>query len=61
MDVHIRRLRQALEPGGHKDLLETVRGVGYCFRRDIPQEATPRIPQMVRPAQTLPDYFARAA
>ena len=61
VDVHIRRLRQALEPTGHKDLLETVRGVGYCFRRDLPQESTPRVPLMVRPAQPLPDYFARAA
>ncbi len=61
VDVHIRRLRQALEPSGHKDLLETVRGVGYSFRRDLPQESTPRIPSMVRPAQPLPDYFARAA
>ena len=61
VDVHIRRLRQALEPTGHKDLLETVRGVGYCFRRELPQETAPRIPAMVRPAQGLPDYFARAA
>jgi two-component system phosphate regulon response regulator PhoB len=35
VDVHIRRLRQALEPTGHKELLETVRGVGYCLRRDV--------------------------
>jgi two-component system phosphate regulon response regulator PhoB len=61
VDVHIRRLRQALEPSGHKELLETVRGVGYCFRRDVPQESTQRAPRMVRPAQPLPDYFARAA
>jgi two-component system phosphate regulon response regulator PhoB len=61
VDVHIRRLRQALEPTGHKDLLETVRGVGYCFRRDLPQEVPPRSPVMVRPAQVLPGYFAQAA
>lgn len=36
VDVHIRRLRQALEPGGHDRLLETVRGTGYCFRRSLP-------------------------
>ena len=29
VDVHIRRLRQALEPTGHDRLIETVRGVGY--------------------------------
>jgi two-component system phosphate regulon response regulator PhoB len=33
VDVHIRRLRQALEPTGHDRLVETVRGTGYCFRR----------------------------
>jgi two-component system phosphate regulon response regulator PhoB len=61
VDVHIRRLRQALEPTGHKDLLETVRGVGYCFRRDLPQETTPRSPAVLRPAHVLPNYFAQAA
>jgi two-component system phosphate regulon response regulator PhoB len=29
VDVHIRRLRQALEPFGHAALVETVRGSGY--------------------------------
>ena len=29
VDVHIRRLRQALEPTGHDRLIETVRGTGY--------------------------------
>jgi len=32
VDVHIRRLRAALEPHGHHDRLETVRGTGYRFR-----------------------------
>jgi two-component system phosphate regulon response regulator PhoB len=32
VDVHIRRLRQALAPSGHEALIETVRGVGYRFR-----------------------------
>ena len=32
VDVHIRRLRQALQPSGHQDMIETVRGAGYCFR-----------------------------
>ena len=31
VDVHIRRLRDALSPSGHNDLVETVRGAGYRF------------------------------
>jgi len=31
VDVHIRRLRKALEPSGHDTLLQTVRGAGYRF------------------------------
>ncbi|MBK1708830.1 phosphate regulon transcriptional regulator PhoB [Marichromatium gracile] len=31
VDVHIRRLRKALEPTRHDGLLQTVRGVGYRF------------------------------
>jgi len=31
VDVHIRRLRDALSPSGHEDLVETVRGAGYRF------------------------------
>ncbi|MDE2311170.1 MAG: phosphate regulon transcriptional regulator PhoB [Betaproteobacteria bacterium] len=31
VDVHIRRLRQALEPSGHDGLIQTVRGSGYRF------------------------------
>jgi two-component system phosphate regulon response regulator PhoB len=34
VDVHIRRLRQALNPTGHDALIETVRGVGYRFRTE---------------------------
>jgi two-component system phosphate regulon response regulator PhoB len=34
VDVHIRRLRKALEPSGHDRLIETVRGSGYGFRID---------------------------
>jgi len=33
VDVHIRRLRQALESTRHDGLVETVRGTGYRFRR----------------------------
>ena len=32
VDVHIRRLRQALTPSGHDKLIETVRGTGYRSR-----------------------------
>ena len=31
VDVHIRRLRKALQPGGHDRLVQTVRGAGYRF------------------------------
>ena len=70
VDVHIRRLRQALEPTGHKELLETVRGVGYCFRRELPVTTPPRLPAgdiekmpvaMLRPTQGLQDYLPNAA
>ena len=32
VDVHIRRLRAALEASGHHERVETVRGTGYRFR-----------------------------
>jgi len=31
VDVHIRRLRKAMEPSGHDQLIQTVRGSGYRF------------------------------
>lgn len=31
VDVHIRRLRKALEPTGHDRFVQTVRGMGYRF------------------------------
>lgn len=34
VDVHIRRLRKALEATGHENLIQTVRGVGYRFSED---------------------------
>ena len=34
VDVHIRRLRKALEPTGHDRLIDTVRGSGYGLRND---------------------------
>ena len=33
VDVHIRRLRKALEPSGHDRFVDTVRGSGYGFRK----------------------------
>ena len=33
VDVHIRRLRGALEPGGFETFIQTVRGSGYRFSR----------------------------
>lgn len=35
VDVHIRRLRKALEPFGHDALIQTVRGAGYRFSTRI--------------------------
>ena len=31
VDVHIRRLRQALEPHGLSGYIRTIRGIGYRF------------------------------
>jgi two-component system phosphate regulon response regulator PhoB len=42
VDVHIRHLRQALEPVGLDGLLETVRSVGYRFVRKLPATALQR-------------------
>jgi len=62
VDVHIRRLRLALEPTGHKHLLETVRGVGYCFQRELPPDRRARpAPAKLHPVQGAQDYLARAA
>ncbi len=37
VDVHIRRLRLALQPSGHDQLIETVRGGGYRLLPSLPQ------------------------
>ncbi|MEP3244585.1 MAG: phosphate regulon transcriptional regulator PhoB [Sneathiella sp.] len=34
VDVHIRRLRKALNTTGEADLIRTVRAVGYCFEKE---------------------------
>ena len=33
VDVHIRRLRKALEPSGLQEMVQTVRGSGYRFSK----------------------------
>lgn len=43
VDVHIRGLRRALTMTGHDHLLETVRGTGYCFRREMTKEVTKEV------------------
>ncbi len=40
VDVHIRRLRKALEPTQHDAHIETVRGAGYRFAAALPQPPT---------------------
>ena len=35
VDVHIRRLRMALEPSGCDALIQTVRGAGYRFSEQV--------------------------
>ena len=35
VDVHIRRLREALAPSGHDKLVDTVRGAGYRFKSSL--------------------------
>ncbi|MCW8891220.1 MAG: winged helix-turn-helix domain-containing protein, partial [Sedimenticola sp.] len=35
VDVHIRRLRQALEPFEMDGLIQTVRGAGYRFSEQV--------------------------
>lgn len=33
IDVYVQRLRKKLDPSGDLELVETIRGVGYRFRR----------------------------
>jgi two-component system, OmpR family, phosphate regulon response regulator PhoB len=40
VDVHIRRLRQALTASGHEHLIETVRGAGYRFNANHSETAS---------------------
>ena len=61
VDIYIHYLRDKVDQGFSRQLIKTVRGVGYCFRRDLPQETMTRAPSMLRPAHVLPNYFAQAA
>lgn len=45
VDVHIRRLRSALEPTGHQHLIQTVRGVGYRLSAPAPAAIAPLAPR----------------
>lgn len=38
VDVHIRRLRKAMNEGGEKDLIRTVRAVGYSIDSNVPED-----------------------
>ena len=39
VDVHIKRLREALAPADVASLIETVRGVGYRLTQQVGQQA----------------------
>lgn len=39
VDVHVRRLRQVLEPFGYDDMIQTVRGFGYRFEKAMHKNA----------------------
>jgi two-component system phosphate regulon response regulator PhoB len=57
VDVHIRRLRQALAPSGHETLIETVRGVGYRFRTEperVPQSTVTDLAKFRGPSSPVP-------
>lgn len=55
VDVHVRRLRQLLEPFGCEDMIQTVRGFGYRFAasvsgaRVVRAKAKERIAELERP------------
>lgn len=38
VDVHIRRLRKAMNDGGEKDLIRTIRAAGYSIDSNVPPE-----------------------
>ena len=38
VDVHIRRLRKAMNDGGEKDLIRTIRAAGYSIGTNIPPD-----------------------
>jgi two-component system phosphate regulon response regulator PhoB len=40
VDVHVKRLREALEPVNCARMIETVRGAGYRFTQQVPAVAS---------------------
>ena len=40
VDVHIRRLRKAMNEGGEKDLIRTIRAAGYSIDSNVPPDET---------------------
>lgn len=40
VDVHVRRVRSALEPSGHDAMVQTVRGTGYRFSTQAPTQGS---------------------
>jgi two-component system, OmpR family, phosphate regulon response regulator PhoB len=52
VDVHVRRLRQVLEPFGCDDMLQTVRGFGYRFAAGASNERATRVRGMAKLARS---------
>jgi len=50
VDVHIRRLRKALEPTGHDRLIQTVRSAGYRFFRRFLTRSSAPVPRAIMTA-----------
>jgi two-component system phosphate regulon response regulator PhoB len=58
IDVHIRRLRQALAPTGHDVLIETVRGMGYRLRTEPVPARHDRPGEIARLVDVVPKVTA---
>ena len=62
VDVHIRRLRQALAPSGREAMIETVRGVGYRLRTDLQRAPQSTVTELAKfRSQAAPAPQAKAA
>lgn len=58
VDIHVGRLRRALEPSGHAAMIETVRGMGYRFCRDAATRTLQAPPAPVHLAAARPPCAA---